>query len=137
MTGHDDIRETVLGRCQEAIPSWRHLTTADFDFDDPKGFSSFTIGVRSHQPIDPPAVLYRQLLGKENAILDFETEREVFLLLGDAEIAARCLHYDEDCRIEEFYNGRTLTAEDVFDPELQRGVANEPDVDSNQHQNGG
>jgi len=125
MTGHDDIRETVLTRCQEALPTWRHLTTADFDFDDPKGFSSFTIGVRAREPIDPPAVLYRQLAGKENAILDFATEREVFLLLGEADIAAHCLYYDETCRIEEFYSGRTLTAEDVFDPELQRGVANE------------
>jgi thiamine kinase-like enzyme len=70
-------------------------------------------------------VLFRQLAGKENAILDFETERDVFLLLGDADIAARCLHYDDTCRIETFYRGRTLTADDVFDPVIQRGVANE------------
>jgi thiamine kinase-like enzyme len=125
MTSPDDIADTVLRKCQDAIPAWRHLTTADFDFDDPKGFSSFTIGVRAHEPIEPPAVLYRQLAGKENAILDFETERDVFLLLGDAAIAARCLHYDETCRIEAFYRGRTLTSEDVFDPVIQRGVANE------------
>jgi len=81
--------------------------------------------VRAHQPLAPPAVLYRQLAGKQNAILDFETEREVFLLLGRAGIAAPCLHYDEHCRIEEFFRGRTLTADDVFDPALQRGVANE------------
>ncbi len=49
----------------------------------------------------------------------------MFLLLGDAGIAARCLYYDENCRIEEFYRGRTLTADDVFDPEIQRGVADE------------
>lgn len=45
MTGSDDIREDILRRRQLAIPSWGDLTTADFDFDDPKGFSSFTIGV--------------------------------------------------------------------------------------------
>ncbi len=125
MTRTDHSAETVLRTCQEAIPAWRQLTAADFEFDDPKGFSSFTIGVRARQPIDPPAVLYRQLSGKENAILDFEAERAVFLLLGEAEIAARCLHYDESCRIETFYHGRTLTAEDVFDPVIQRGVAAE------------
>ncbi|MCK5887456.1 MAG: phosphotransferase, partial [Alcanivorax sp.] len=125
MTSRERIKKQVLRRCQAAIPSWRQLTTADFDFDDPKGFSSFTIGVRAHQAIDPPAVLYRQLSGKENAILDFETERSVFLLLGEANIAAHCLYYDKECRIEAFYRGRTLTAFDVFDPELQRGVANE------------
>jgi len=70
-------------------------------------------------------VLYRQLEGKQNAILDFETERRVFILLGEAGIAAECLHYDESCRIEAFYRGRTLTAEDVFDPAMQRGVADE------------
>ncbi len=115
----------MLRRCQEAIPGWHDLTTDDFDFDDPKGFSSFTMGVRCRRPVEPSAVLYRHLDGKENAILDFETERAVFLLLGDAEIAAHCLHYDDTCRIEAFYRGRTLTADDVFDPEIQRAVANE------------
>ena len=74
---------------------------------------------------DPPAVLYRHLAGKENAILDGDTERQVFLLLGEHDIAAHCYHYDDTCRIEEFYVGRTLTADDVFDPEIQRGVADE------------
>lgn len=121
----DNVRETVLRRCQAALPSWQGLTTSDFDFDDPKGFSSFTIGVRAHEPLEPPAVLYRQLAGKENAILDFDAERGVFLLLAQEGIAASCLHYDRDCRIEEFYSGRTLTADDVFDPVIQRGVADE------------
>ena len=116
---------TVLAHCQAAIAAWRELTISDFDFDDPKGFSSFTIGVRSREPVEPPAVLYRRLAGKENAILDFATEREVFLLLGRAGVAATCLHYGPDHRIEEFYRGRTLTADDVFDPVIQRGVADE------------
>ena len=119
------MRQTVLSHCQAAIASWRDLTTDDFDFDDPKGFSSFTIGVRARLPVDPPAVLYRQLTGKENAILDFATEREVFLLLGRAQIAANCLHYEKSHRIEEFYDGRSLTADDVFDPKLQRRIADE------------
>jgi thiamine kinase-like enzyme len=118
-------RDEVLTRCQAALPSWRGLTTADFDFDPPKGFSSFTMGVRARRPLDPPAVLYRHLEGKENAILDPDTEERVFLLLGDMGIAAPCLHSAADHRIETFYQGRTLTAEDVFDPDIQRGIANE------------
>ena len=121
--------ERVLARCQEVFSSWRDHTVDDFDFDDPKGFSSFTMGVRARSAAaataEPAAVLYRQLAGKENAILDFEAERELFLLLGDHEIAARCYHYDDDCRIEQFYRGRTLTAEDVFAPDIQRQVAGE------------
>ncbi|MCP5024940.1 MAG: phosphotransferase [Actinomycetia bacterium] len=119
------INDEVLGRCQAALPGWQGLTAADFEFDAPKGFSSFTMGVRSKGTAHPPAVLYRHLDGKENAILDFATERQTFLLLGEHEIAARCLHYDNTCRIEEFYRGRTLTAADVFDPTIQRGIANE------------
>jgi thiamine kinase-like enzyme len=119
------MQETVLERCQAVFRSWEGLTSGDFDFDDPKGFSSFTMGVRSRVEVEPRAVLYRQLGGKENAILDFATEREVFLLLGRHGIAARCYHYDATCRLEEFYQGRTLTAEDVFDPEIQRRVADE------------
>ena len=125
MSSAADIRAEVLSRCQDAIPAWRDLGLADFDMDDPKGFSSFTIGVRCRRDVEPAAVLYRQLEGKENAILDFEAERAVFLLLGDAEIAATCLRYEPTHRIEAFYRGRTLSADDVFDPDIQRGVAAE------------
>ena len=121
------MQDLVLQRCQAAIPAWAGHTVDDFDFDHPKGFSSFTMGVRARAgvEVDPPAVLYRQLAGKENAILDHETERAVFLLLGEHEIAAHCYHYDQQCRIEAFYPGRTLTADDVFDPTIQRGIAAE------------
>ncbi|MCP3854863.1 MAG: phosphotransferase [Actinomycetia bacterium] len=125
MTEEASMNAEVFERCRAALPGWRDLTPDQFEFDNPKGFSSFTMGVRSKVPADPPAVLYRHLDGKENAILDFATERDTFLLLGRNEIAAPCLHYDDICRIEEFYRGRTLTAADVFDPEIQRGIANE------------
>ena len=110
------------------FPEWADLSMADFDLDDPKGFSSFTMGIRSKQtvqPIQPIAVLYRRLEGKENAILDFGTEKEVFLTLGAHDIAAHCHHYDETCRIEAFYQGRTLEAEELFEPENLRQIANE------------
>jgi thiamine kinase-like enzyme len=107
------------------LPGWRSLTVDQVEFDDPKGFSSFTMGVRPRVQVEPPAVLYRQLAGKQNAILDFATERSVFLALAEAGIAAACLHYDETCRIEQFYRGRSLTADDVFDLDVQRGVAAE------------
>ncbi len=119
------MRAEVLARCQAVFPSWRGLGADAFDFDDPKGFSSFTMGIRARRSVDPPAVLYRHLAGKENAILDFDTERRVFLLLGEHGIAARCHHYDETCRIEEFYAGRTLTADELFDPGVQRGIADQ------------
>ncbi len=115
----------MLRRCQDALPSWREASFDDFEFDAPKGFSSFTMGVRARHHLDPPAVLYRHLAGKENAILDAATEKATFLLLGDAGIAAQCLHYGDDHRIETFYRGRTLTAHDVLDPTIQLGVANE------------
>jgi thiamine kinase-like enzyme len=121
------MQDDVFARCQAALPGWHGLTVHDFDFDQPKGFSSFTMGIRARAgaAAEPQAVLYRHLAGKENAVLDGGTERELFLLLGEHRIAARCLHYDDTCRIEEFFTGRTLTAEDVFEPEIQRGVANE------------
>jgi thiamine kinase-like enzyme len=119
------VREDVFERCRVALSGWSGLTFDDVDLDDPKGFSSFTMGVRPRRGVDPPAVLYRHLDGKENAILDAETERQVFLLLGEHGIAARCHHYDTTCRIEQFYRGRSLTADDVFDPVIRRGIANE------------
>ncbi len=122
----EDVNHDVFQKCQEVFPDWRRLSLEDFDFDDPKGFSSFTMGVRSRSgDANPPAVLYRGLAGKENAILDFASERETFLLLGSNQIAAHCYHYDETCRIEQFYVGRTLTAADVFDRDIQRGIADE------------
>ena len=120
-----EVRREVLERCRAALPDWRGLDVGDVDFADPKGFSSFTMGVHPRRDVDPPAVLYRHLAGKENAILDAIAERDVFLLLGEHEIAAHCHHVDATCRIEAFHVGRTLTRHDVFDAEIQRGIAGE------------
>ena len=120
------MKEQVFEQCQRALPKWRDRAIDAFDFEDPKGFSSFTMSVRSKLgDTDPPAVLYRRLEGKENAILDFDREREVFLLLGEHRIAARCHHYDEAYRIEEFYDGRTLEPESLFDAAILEGIAGE------------
>jgi len=83
------------------------------------------MGIRSTMPVQPTAVLYRRLEGKANAILDFETEKEVFLTLGAHDIAAHCHHYDKTCRIEAFYQGSTLKADDLFEPVNLRQIANQ------------
>ena len=119
------MHDEVLARCRAALPGWRELTVADVEFDAPKGFSSFTMGVRPLVAVDPPAVLYRHLAGKENAILDAAAERDVFLLLGEHHIAAHCYHADDVCRIEEFYTGRTLTADDLTDHEVLGKIADQ------------
>jgi hypothetical protein len=83
------------------------------------------MGIRCSSDVQPSAVLYRDLADKENAILDFETERDVFLFLGEHAIATQCLHYADAYRIEEFYNGRTLTPADLADSSVLKGVARE------------
>ncbi|MBT3313506.1 MAG: phosphotransferase [Anaerolineae bacterium] len=120
------MKEKVFAQCQDIFSEWQKLSITDFDFDDPKGFSSFTMGVRSRRrDVQLKAILYRQLEGKENAILDFETEKEVFLILGKNQIAAHCHHYDAGYRIESFYQGRTLQSQELFDPEVLQKIANE------------
>ena len=84
------MKATIFEQCQKLFLEWADLSIKDFIFDDPKGFSSFTMGIRSKKAVQPTAVLYRLLEGKENAILDFETEKEVFLTLGRHSIAAHC-----------------------------------------------
>ncbi len=119
------MKTAIFEQCQHLFPEWAESSITDFTFDDPKGFSSFTMGIRAEKAVQPTAVLYRRLEGKENAILDYETEREIFLLLGAHNIAAHCYYYNETCRIEAFYQGRTLLAEDLFEPENLRQIANE------------
>ena len=119
------MKSEIFRQCQRLFPEWSALSMADFEFDDPRGFSSFTMGIRSTKPVQPTAVLYRRLEDKENAILDFETEKEVFLTLGAHNIAAHCHYYDKTCRIETFYQGRSLTANDLFEPENLRQIANQ------------
>ncbi|MFV1998780.1 MAG: phosphotransferase, partial [Acidimicrobiia bacterium] len=80
---------------------------------------------RCSRDVDPRAVLYRELENKDNAILDFDTERDVFLLLGEHGIAARCLHYDRSYRIEQFYEGLTLNPMDLKRSDVLRGIARE------------
>lgn len=117
------MKSDVFKLCQRVLPEWQPLSIDEFDFDDPKGFSSFTMGIRCHHSANPPAVLYRRLEGKENAILDFDAEKSVFLTLADHGIAASCYYYDRSCRIESFYPGRTLTAEDLKEPDNLRQIA--------------
>jgi thiamine kinase-like enzyme len=119
------VKAEIFRQCQQVFPQWSGLSIEDFEFDDPKGFSSFTMGIRCKKPATPPAVLYRQLEGKENAILDFETEKQVFLTLGENDIAAHCHYYGESCRIESFYQGRTLVGEDLFQAENLRLIADQ------------
>ena len=119
------MKDKIFEQCKALFPDWARLSSADFEFDDPKGFSSFTMGIRCRVAADPPAVLYRRLAGKENAILDFATEKEVFLTLGEQGVAAHCHHYDESCRIEAFYQGRSLNADDLFESENLRQIANQ------------
>lgn len=115
----------ILSRCRAALPGWQGLPDDAFTMEAPKGFSSFTLSIRCTVPAaEPPAVLYRQLTDKDNAILDGPLEREVFLQLVQADIAPHCYHYSADCRLESFYEGRTLTREDVRDPDALRGIAN-------------
>ena len=115
--------QRVLHECQIGLPGWRGFEVSDFDFAPPKGFSTFTMAVRAKVPATPAAVLYRRLAGKDNAILDAGAERAVFLALADAGVAPRCHHYERGFRLEGFYEGGTLGAEDVFDPATLRGIA--------------
>jgi thiamine kinase-like enzyme len=115
----------IFKLCQNLFPGWSAHEMEDFEFDNPKGFSSFTMGIRCKRPVNPPAILYRHLEGKENAILESEAEKEVFLTLGKNDIAANCLHYDPNFRIEAFYHGRTLTREDLIEPENLRQIADQ------------
>ena len=119
------MKAEIFRQCQKLFPEWAARAMSDFEFDDPRGFSSFTMGIRAKVPLQPAAVLYRHLEGKDNAILDFATEKEVFLTLGREDIAAHCYYYDKTCRIEAFYQGRTLTADDLFEPDNLRQIADQ------------
>ena len=127
MTIRADIHALALRRCQAAFPGWAGCHVDDFDFADPKGFSSFTMQIRARPGVsaNPPAVLYRQLTGKENAILDFDGERGVFRALSAAGVAPEVHAYDREHRLEGFYEGRTLTRHDLDDHETLAGVAAE------------
>ncbi len=117
------MKRLVLDHCRSLFPGWADLGVDDVDFEDPKGFSSYTMAVRPRPVVDPPAAFYRRLEGKENAILDFEAEKRVFLTLGEAGIAARCLAYHRSYRMETFYPGRTLYPEELFEDETLRKIA--------------
>ena len=45
--------------------------------------------------------------------------------MGEQNIAAHCYYYDETCRIEAFYEGHTLRAEELFDAENLQKIAAE------------
>jgi len=105
----------VFEQIRRALPGWRHLERGDVTIDAPRGFSSFTGRVVAPPGCAPPAIFYRRLEGKDNAILDPAGERAVFRLLSAEGIAAPVFHDGADYRLEGCYDGRSLTAEDLFD----------------------
>ncbi len=107
----------------QALPGWRGRSVEEFTFADPKGFSTFTMAVRAPVGVAPPGILYRRLEGKENAILDPEAERAVYLTLSDHGVAARCRHYEPRFRLEELYSGQTLAAKELFDRSILNRIA--------------
>lgn len=117
--------QEVLAKCRSVLPEWKDLTDDEFEWDPPKGFSSFTLSIRATRAVEPQAVLYRGLDGKDNAILDFENEQAVFQLLSREQIAAQCYYSDATCRIEQFFEGRTLTPADLADSGILKGIAAE------------
>ena len=72
------MKENILEKCKEYLPTWASFSIDDFTFEPPKGFSSFTMGVHCKNEVVPKSVMYRQLQGKKNAILDFNIEKHVF-----------------------------------------------------------
>ena len=117
------MKPQVLQHCQRAFPGWEGLSVGEVDFDDPKGFSSFTMAVRPQRVVEPAGVFYRRLAGKENAILEPAAERDVFLELGERGVAAHCHAYEADHRLEALYEGRTLLPEELREPAVLRGIA--------------
>lgn len=105
----------VLRRCQDAVPAWRGLGHDDFEFSPPRGFSSFTMAVRCRAAVEPPAVLYRALDHKPNALLGHQMERGVYEALDAAGVAAPLIAYADDHRIETFFEGESLVRQDLAD----------------------
>ena len=120
-----EIQQKVLNRCQSHFPDWRNLDIEDVKFGDPKGFSSYTMSVEPTPTLIPRAVFYRKLENKENAILDFETEKSTYLLLANHNISAPCFHYSRKYRLESFYKGQTLNASDLTKPQVLKKIADQ------------
>ena len=76
------MKENILEKCKEFLPTWISFSVDDFTFDPPKGFSSFSVGVHCKNEVVPKSVMYRKLDCKDNAILDFNIEKHVFVALG-------------------------------------------------------
>ena len=120
------MKERVFQKCQGLFSGWAAMSIEDFEFDDPKGFSSFTMGVRSLKPeLNLLPCFTGTLMVKRTPYWILRPTREVFLTLSQHEIAAHCHHYDETCRIEAFYQGRTLAMEDLWEPENLRQIADQ------------
>jgi thiamine kinase-like enzyme len=118
------MKENILEKCKECFPTWVSFSVDDFTFDPPKGFSSFTVGVHCKNEVVPKSVMYRQLQGKKNAILDFNIEKHVFVTLGKSGIAVDFYHYDTNSRIEKFIDGRSLVVEDLSNTDVLKQIAN-------------
>jgi thiamine kinase-like enzyme len=119
------LKAEVLAVCRRVLPEWQPLNDDDFDVEPPKGFSTITMTIRTQRAVEPAGIFYRQLEGKDNAILDSQDQEAMLLTLEEQEIAAKCYYRDDRCRLEALYDGRTLIPADLTDPNVLRGIARE------------
>ncbi len=119
------MNEMILKQCQKIFLQWSKVRIEHLEVQEPKGFSSLAYVVKTSLDISPKAILFRSLSAKDNAILDQKREEQLFLFLGEKEIAPKCLYYDQDCRIEEFYEGHSLKRTDIFNDNILKKVANQ------------
>lgn len=135
-----EVRD-VLRRCRESVPAWADLSDDDFETTPPRGFSSFTMVVRCRRAVEPHALLYRHLADKPNALLPHDEERRIYEALVRAGVAAPCVAYERDYRLEAFYEGRSLRADDLEDHDILAAIGEQlarlhaaaPPVDAEPH----
>jgi hypothetical protein len=72
----------IFKKCRQYFPSWQGLSIDDFTFDPPKGFSSFTMGIRANQPSIRPLFSIAAWRAKKTPSLILRRKKRFFLPLG-------------------------------------------------------
>jgi len=121
--------ENIANLCISVIPSWNYLSPYSISF---KPLSSMTNTVKAvfindtsivSKGIEPSKVILRLYPNKPNRLVNRAKENAVFNYLADSGKGIKIYHCNPKYRIEEFFDGKKITVEELHNKNLMKQIA--------------
>jgi thiamine kinase-like enzyme len=114
--------ESEIVKIKTFLKSWEELSSDAITFERLGGLSNVIFKVTAaDQAAMPASILFRKF-GETEGLVCRERESYIFAELSKRGIGPDCYGGDQDIRLEEFYESRTLSPSDINDTMIRRNL---------------